>query len=94
MSKRAASSLQAATRREFLCAAALFGLAGMGRPLQALAAAGTAYQLGCYTRPWDQFDYRVALDGIAEAGFNYAGIMTAKGKSWRISIKAGFGAVP
>jgi hypothetical protein len=25
---------------------------------------------------------RVALDGIAEAGFQYAGLMTAKGKSW------------
>ncbi len=84
MNKPAALSLQAATRREFLRAAALFGLAGMARPLPALAAAGAGYQLGCYTRPWDQFDYRVALDGIAEAGFKYAGIMTAKGKSWVI----------
>lgn len=42
------------------------------------------YKLGCYTRPWDQFDYRVALDGIAEAGFKYAGIMTAKSKSWLV----------
>ncbi len=42
------------------------------------------YQIGCYTRPWDQFEYRVALDGIAEAGYKYAGIMTAKGKSWVI----------
>ncbi|MGA2659568.1 MAG: sugar phosphate isomerase/epimerase family protein [Verrucomicrobiota bacterium] len=82
MSKRVALSLQAATRREFLHAAALCAMAGIGRPLQALAGAGSGYQLGCYTRPWDQFDYRVALDGIAEAGFKYAGIMTAKGKSW------------
>ena len=42
------------------------------------------WQLGCYTRPWDRFDYRVALDGIAEAGFAYAGIMTHKGKTWVI----------
>lgn len=42
------------------------------------------WQIGCYTRPWDQFDYRTALDGIAEAGFKYAGLMTAKGKSWVI----------
>jgi sugar phosphate isomerase/epimerase len=41
-----------------------------------------AYQIGCYTRPWDQNEYRVALDGIAEAGYKYAGIMTAKGKTW------------
>jgi sugar phosphate isomerase/epimerase len=82
MSKRAALSLQAASRREFLRAAAFLGFASMGRRLQALAGAGNGYQLGCYTRPWDQFDYRVALDGIAQAGFKYAGIMTAKGKSW------------
>jgi len=42
------------------------------------------WQIGCYTRPWDQFDYRVALDGIAEAGYKYAGLMTHKGKSWVI----------
>jgi sugar phosphate isomerase/epimerase len=84
MSKRAALSLHAATRRDFLRTAALLGLAGASGPIEALAAAGTGYQLGCYTRPWDQFEYRVALDGIAEAGFKYAGIMTAKGKSWVI----------
>jgi hypothetical protein len=39
------------------------------------ASSSTAYQIGCYTRPWDQHDYRVALDGIAEAGFKYAGIL-------------------
>jgi len=45
---------------------------------------GSRWQIGCYTRPWDQFDYRAALDGIAAAGFKYAGLMTAKGKSWVI----------
>lgn len=45
---------------------------------------GPPWQIGCYTRPWDQFDYRIALDGIAEAGFKYAGIMTAKTKTWLI----------
>jgi sugar phosphate isomerase/epimerase len=45
---------------------------------------GPRWQIGCYTRPWDQFDYRTALDGIAEAGFKYVGFMTAKGKSWVI----------
>ena len=38
------------------------------------------WQIGCYTRPWAQQDYRVALDAIAEAGFKYAGLMTAKAK--------------
>jgi len=42
------------------------------------------WRFGCYTRPWDRFDYRVALDGIAEAGFPYARIMTHKGRSWVI----------
>lgn len=36
------------------------------------------YLTGCFTRPWDQHDYRVALDAIAEAGFRHAGIMTQK----------------
>jgi sugar phosphate isomerase/epimerase len=44
--------------------------------------AADIWEIGCYTRPWDQHDYRVALDGIAEAGYKYAGLMTHKGKSW------------
>ncbi len=71
------------TRREFLQTIAMGGIGAAVAPLRALAAPAS-YQLGCYTRPWDQFDYRVALDGIAEAGFKYAGIMTAKGKTWVI----------
>ncbi|MHC4546476.1 MAG: sugar phosphate isomerase/epimerase family protein, partial [Planctomycetota bacterium] len=39
------------------------------------------WQIGCYTRPWGQHDYRVALDAIAEAGFKYAGLMTTKSKT-------------
>ena len=72
------------TRREFLHATAVTGLATLTWPATILAAPEPAYQLGCYTRPWDQFEYRVALDGVAAAGFKYAGIMTAKGKSWVI----------
>lgn len=49
------------------------------------AAGGTpaspAWTVGCYTRPWDQYDYRTALDAIAEAGFRHAGLMTTKSKS-------------
>jgi sugar phosphate isomerase/epimerase len=71
------------SRREFLRAGAAFGFAGCaGSFIPPAAAAEPAYQIGCYTRPWDQFEYRVALDGIAEAGYQYAGLMTAKGKSW------------
>lgn len=37
------------------------------------------FPIGCYTRPWADLDYRAALDAIAEAGFRYCGLMTAKG---------------
>ncbi|MFQ6035642.1 MAG: sugar phosphate isomerase/epimerase family protein [Sedimentisphaerales bacterium] len=39
------------------------------------------WQIGCYTRPWAKYDYRIALDAIAEAGFKYAGLMTTKSKT-------------
>ncbi|MBI5388126.1 MAG: sugar phosphate isomerase/epimerase [Verrucomicrobia bacterium] len=71
-------------RRSFLKATAI-ACAGAGTAWLALSAvAAASWQIGCYTRPWDQHDYRVALDGIAEAGFKFAGLMTAKGKSWLI----------
>ena len=44
------------------------------------ARAGEPYMIGCYTRPWAQYDYRVALDAIAEAGYKYVGLMTTKAK--------------
>jgi len=72
------------TRRSFLktsTAAAATSVTGGLRSLLA-AESSPAYPIGCYTRPWDGHDYRVALDGIAEAGFKYAGILTAKGKTW------------
>jgi len=39
------------------------------------------HQIGCYTRPWDQYEYQVALDAIAEAGYEYVGLMTTKSES-------------
>jgi sugar phosphate isomerase/epimerase len=76
-------------RREFLQGCLLAGVAaGLAVPTGGCRGPGRAarerWQIGCYTRPWDQFEYRVALDGIAEAGFRHAGIMTAKGKTWLI----------
>ena len=76
---------QQLTRRRFVGAMALAAAAALTRSIAVGADAGAEaprYQIGCYTRPWDQFEYRVALDGIAEAGFQYAGLMTAKGKTW------------
>lgn len=72
------------TRRGFLETTSMLALTcgPGGLPSLLAAESAVAYPIGCYTRPWDQHDYRVALDGIAEAGFKYAGIMTAKVKTW------------
>jgi sugar phosphate isomerase/epimerase len=75
------------SRRSFLAVAAKVGAAGLAAStVEPLLAADTGaarkpiWQLGCYTRVFDQFDYPVALDAIAEAGFKYVGLMTAKNK--------------
>jgi sugar phosphate isomerase/epimerase len=81
------SATCAVNRRTFLktaaagaCSAA--GLAGLARGAETAPAGqpqtAGRWQIGCFTRPWDQFDYRVALDAIAEAGYGYAGLMTCK----------------
>jgi sugar phosphate isomerase/epimerase len=55
------------------CNSALFIFTGCGKKMN--------WQIGCYTRPWDQYEYKVALDTIAEAGYHYAGLMTTKSES-------------
>jgi sugar phosphate isomerase/epimerase len=77
------------SRRSFLAATARLGAAGLvASTAESLCAADTvaarkpAWQLGCYTRVFDQFDYPVALDAIADAGFKYVGLMTTKTKEW------------
>lgn len=40
---------------------------------------GEGYLIGAYTRAWGRRDYRVALDGMAEAGYRYAGISVHDG---------------
>jgi sugar phosphate isomerase/epimerase len=42
------------------------------------------WQIGCWTRPWAQYDYRVALDAIAEAGFRYVSLTGAKTETGRV----------
>jgi len=42
------------------------------------------WQIGCWTRPWAKYDYRVAMDAIAEAGFKYIGLTGAKTKTRRV----------
>lgn len=71
------------TRRTFLQTTAALG-AGAWCAVRAAAdpSGPTGWKLGCYTRPWDKFDLATALDGIAEAGFAYAGLMTSNTKQW------------
>lgn len=51
------------------------------------AATPSPWQIGCYTRPWDQYEYLIALDAIAEAGFKHVGLMTTKSPT-RLVISA------
>ncbi len=76
------------SRRDFMgrtAALAATGAAYFGVCPDAAAdskiATGGPWQIGCYTRPWAKYDYRAALDAIAEAGFKYAGLMTTKSKT-------------
>ena len=52
-----------------------------------------AWQIGCYTRPWARFDYRVALDAIAEAlasaGAVVVGTATSEAGAQAISDRLG-----
>ena len=77
------------SRRDFVNGGLRLGVVGLGLPWAASALAAEEsekkkkerWRIGCYTRPWGGHDYRVGLDGIAEAGFKYAGLMTAKSKN-------------
>lgn len=72
------------SRRGFLNRAVQVGAAGWALGNVGMLQAQTKkprWQIGCYTRPWADYDYRVALDAIAEAGFKYAGLMTTKSES-------------
>ncbi len=66
------------SRRQFV--AGVVAASGAAVAARALGGESWRWQIGCYTRPWAAYDYRVALDGIAAAGFEYVGLMTAKTK--------------
>ncbi|HUT89200.1 MAG TPA: sugar phosphate isomerase/epimerase family protein [Thermoguttaceae bacterium] len=75
------------TRREFLSntariAAASTAAAALTRSAAVAksCASEVPWQIGCYTRPWAQYDYQMALDAIAEAGFKHVGLMSTKPK--------------
>lgn len=77
------------TRRAFLARTAAIGVSSLAATAAAAQApGGNGWQIGCYTRPWDRHDYRVALDAIAEAGFKHAGLMTCKSEQGNLVISA------
>ncbi len=65
-------------RREFLNGLALTAGALATR---SFADEMPRWQIGCYTRPWAEQDWRVTFDAIAGAGFTYVGLMTTKSKN-------------
>jgi len=84
------NSFDQLSRRRFLGRTLKLGAAGLTASCAATSCASATttgpatdgpWQIGCYTRPWANYDYRVALDAIAEAGFRYAGLMTTKSKT-------------
>jgi len=62
------------TRREFIGSVML---ASAGAVMLSATKAAPRWQIGCYTRPWAKFEYRVAFDNIADAGYRYVGLMTS-----------------
>ena len=83
------NSINQISRRQFLGRTVKLGTAGLAASCITKSTASATkesttngpWQIGCYTRPWGQYDYRVALDAIAEAGFKYVGLMTTKSKT-------------
>lgn len=72
-------------RREFLSTSAAAAVAAGLAPRASHAAAAEPaepWKVGCFTRPWADHEYTVALDAIAEAGFTWCGFMntTRNGK--------------
>jgi len=75
------------TRRGFLGGTLAAVAACQSPAITAAAAPSSGWQIGCRTRPWAAYDYRVALDAIAEAGYKYIGFGGAKSKTgWVIGV--------
>jgi len=69
-------------RRQFLASSIAAAASSSLLPggAQANATPPLPWRVGCFTRPWADQEYTVALDAIAEAGFDYCGFMnTTKG---------------
>ena len=83
------TALKRTSRREFLAGSLAAGAVSVGsqliaadtRPSDRKEEKKETWQIGCYTRPWAEHEYRVAFDAIAEAGFKYVGLMTTKSQT-------------
>lgn len=90
--KKQMNSLDQMSRRDFLDRTLKIGATGLaasyatGLAGAAPTPGGERWQIGCYTRPWAKYDYRVALDAIAEAGYKYAGLMSTKSEKGNLVI--------
>ena len=80
-------SIEKLSRRQFITRSVQTATVGLGA-CGALTSCNIAslkpekqgnYQIGCYTRAFREHDYLTAFDAIAEAGFKYVGVMSAKG---------------
>ncbi|MEA1952600.1 MAG: hypothetical protein U9N87_14565, partial [Planctomycetota bacterium] len=77
------------TRRDFLNgtvagAAALYAAKTKTATAADAGQSKNGWQIGCWTRPWAKYDYRVAMDAVAEAGFKYISFTGAKTKTRRV----------
>ncbi len=80
------------TRRQFLEKSAVAATAGLLVSRSTAVAGGPAvpyfedrgWLVGCWTRPWAAYDYRVGMDAMAEAGFRYIALTGAKTRTRRV----------
>lgn len=66
------------SRKEFMVRTGMATVAAATMGAYGAVNTNEPWQIGCYIRPWNQFEHDVALDAIAEAGFKYTGLLTTK----------------
>ncbi|MCC6797115.1 MAG: sugar phosphate isomerase/epimerase [Candidatus Hydrogenedentes bacterium] len=66
------------SRKEFMVRSGAAAVAAVSTSAYGAVNPNEPWQIGCYIRPWNQFEHNVALDAIAEAGFKYTGLLTTK----------------
>ena len=65
------------SRREFIKTSGISSIMLATATGEFLSSCNTSnWQIGAYTRAWGNRDYRIALDGMVEAGYKYVGLST------------------